>query len=164
MARANVAMEKWMASNEEFFALLDEISNGDASTPEGIEQALSVIDGMEATLDSSTVALLDANGEMNTILSMDVAEEYKAYVRMLIESNETDLASDDKGREIVEAMREMFTEAAKDAPDAARLNELGEKANTLAAEMDELDLQANTQAEEAEAYFAEQGFVDSAAE
>lgn len=163
MARANAAMEEWTMADQEFAALAEEFGNSDPSTPEGIEIALSLIDEMEAKLEASTEALKKANSEMATILDLDVDEEYKTYVQMLIESNDSDLASDDKGREIVAAMRDLFTEAVKDAPDEALLNELGEKANELAAEMDELDAEARSQAEAAEAYFTEQGFIDSAA-
>lgn len=162
MARANAAMEEWLAADGEFAALAEEFGNSEPTTPEGIDAALSIIDEMEAALEVSTEALKKANSEMTAILDMNVDEEYKTYVQMLIDSNDTDLASDDKGREIVTAMRDLFAEAVKDAPDQALLTELGDKANTLATEMDELDAEAKTQAEEAEAYFTEQGFVDSA--
>lgn len=162
MGRANAAMEEWMSADERFSTLVDEFANSDASTPEGIEAALSVVDQMEAALDESTAALTNANEEMATILDMDVDDEYKSYVQMLIDSNVTDLASDDKGRELVDVVRQMFTEVGKQAPDTALLDELNARTNEVAAEMDELDAEAREQSKAAEDYFNEQGFVDSA--
>lgn len=162
MSRANTAMEEWNAADTELFALVEQISTLDVSNQAGIDAALAIVDEIEASLSVSTESLETANAEMSSILDMDVDDEYKTYVQMLIDSNMTDTASDDKGREIVELMREMYAEVAKDAPSEELVGSLADKLETLGTEMDELDLEARGQSEEAEAYFTEQGFTDSA--